>query len=151
MKKKIRSTKKHLTKQFKRTLDLKSNVAGYKPTPMVCNYWYRKLNTILFNNRLGPVMIEIKRLHNDWGRCVVDWDNRKTPKGKFNQRIIPYHIPCSYKIQLITKYPKWQDFIETLAHEMVHLYQMQNLGDTGNHNDLFWSFEPKVNYIGLRL
>ena len=96
-------------------------------------------------------MIEIKRLHNDWGRCVVDWDNRKTPKGKFNQRIIPYHIPCSYKIQLITKYPKWQDFIETLAHEMVHLYQMQNLGDSGTHNDLFWSFEGKVNSVGLTL
>ncbi len=152
MKKKIRSTKKHLTKQFKRTLDLKSNVAGYKPTPMVCNYWYRKLNTILFNNRLGPVMIEIKRLHNDWGRCVVDWDNRKTPKGKFNQRIIPYHIPCSYKIQLITKYPKWQDFIETLAHEMVHLYQMTVLKDPySNHNANFYSFRSKFKSAGLKL
>ena len=152
MKKKIRSTKKHLTKQFKRTLDLKSNVAGYKPTPMVCNYWYRKLNTILFNNRLGPVMIEIKRLHNDWGRCVVDWDNRKTPKGKFNQRIIPYHIPCSYKIQLITKYPKWQDFIETLAHEMVHLYQMQVWKDPySNHNAHFYSWRNYFKQHGLKL
>ena len=97
-------------------------------------------------------MIEIKRLHNDWGRCVVDWDNRKTPKGKFNQRIIPYHIPCSYKIQLITKYPKWQDFIETLAHEMVHLYQMTVLKDPySNHNANFYSFRSKFKSAGLKL
>jgi len=153
MKKKIRSTKKHLTKQFKRTLDLKSNVAGYKPTPMVCNYWYRKLNTILFNNRLGPVMIEIKRLHNDWGRCVADWDNRHCRKGTFDQRVIPYHkTEVFYRIELHCKFPKWKDFIETLAHEMVHLYQMQVLNDPySNHNENFYAFRNKFNSVGLRL
>ena len=52
---------------------------------------------------------------------------------------------------MLPDYPEKKDFLDTLVHEMVHLYQMQNLGDTGNHNDLFWSFEPKVNYVGLRL
>ena len=56
-----------------------------------------------------------------------------------------------YKLEMLPSYPNKKDFLDTLVHEMVHLYQMQNLGDTGNHNDLFWSFEPKVNYIGLRL
>jgi len=34
---------------------------------------------------------------------------------------------------------------------MVHLYQMANKGDTGNHNKLFYSFRPKLNRIGLDL
>ena len=32
------------------------------------------------------VPISIKKLHKDWGRCVANWDNRKTPKGKFESR-----------------------------------------------------------------
>jgi len=44
-----------------------------------------------------------------------------------------------------------QDFVDTLGHEMVHLYQMANVGDTGNHNKLFYSFRPKLNAIGLDL
>ena len=38
-----------------------------------------------------------------------------------------------------------------IVHEMVHLYQMQNKGNSGSHNDLFWSFLPKVNFVGLAL
>ena len=45
---------------------------------------------------------------------------------------------------MLPKYPNFQYFLDTLCHEMVHLYQMQNLGDTGNHNKLFWSFEKKA-------
>ena len=56
-----------------------------------------------------------------------------------------------YKLEMLPTYPDKRDFMDTLVHEMVHLYQMQNLGDTGNHNDVFWSFSPKVNYVGLRL
>ena len=38
---------------------------------------------------------------------------------------------------MLPSYPNKKDFLDTLVHEMVHLYQMQNLGDTNNHNDLF--------------
>ena len=106
----------------------------------------------MFNNKLPGCYIEIKKLHYDWGRCVVDWDNRKTPKGRFNQRIIPYHIPTTYRIELHSKYPRWKDFIETLAHEMVHLYQMQIMKDPySNHNQNFYSFRNKFKAVGLRL
>ena len=37
-------------------------------------------------------------------------------------------------------YRNKKDFVDTLGHEMVHLYQMINVGDTGNHNKLFYSF-----------
>ena len=49
-----------------------------------------------------------------------------------------------YHLEMLPKYPNFQYFLDTLCHEMVHLYQMQNLGDTGNHNELFWSFEKKA-------
>jgi len=52
---------------------------------------------------------------------------------------------------MLPSYPNKKDFLDTLVHEMVHLYQMQNLGDSGTHNDLFWSFEGKVNSVGLTL
>jgi len=34
---------------------------------------------------------------------------------------------------------------------MVHLYQFTHVNDTGNHNKLFYSFEPKLKYVGLKL
>jgi len=52
---------------------------------------------------------------------------------------------------MLPEYKDKKDFVDTLGHEMVHLYQMANLGDTGNHNKLFYSFGPKLNEIGLQL
>ena len=80
------------------------------------------------------------------------WDNRKTPKGKFNQRKIPHHIPVTYYIQLHVKFDSWKDFIETLAHEMVHLYQMTIVKDPySNHNKHFYAFTKKFINAGLKL
>jgi len=57
-----------------------------------------------------------------------------------------------YKIELHSKYPKWKDFIETLAHEMVHLYQMQVMEDPySNHNENFYGFRSKFKTLGLKL
>ena len=56
-----------------------------------------------------------------------------------------------YKLEMEPSYKSRKDFLDTLVHEMVHLFQMQNKGDNGGHNDMFWSFQDKVEYIGLRL
>jgi hypothetical protein len=155
MKKKtvLKGKAKTLKSQFKRTLTVNEDVIGYKPTPLVAAHWFRKLNTILFGNRLNGCEIRINKLHHDWGRCVADWDNRHCRKGTFNQRVIPYHkTEVFYRIELHCKFPKWKDFIETLAHEMVHLYQMQVLKDPySNHNENFYAFREKFNAVGLRL
>ena len=155
MKKKtvLKGKAKNLKKQFKRTLTVKQDVIGYKPTPLVAAHWFRKLNTILFGNRLSGCEIRINKLHHDWGRCVADWDNRHCRKGTFNQKVIPYHkTEVFYRIELHCKFPKWKDFIETLAHEMVHLYQMQVMKDPySNHNANFYAFREKFNAVGLRL
>ena len=140
MEKHSKSQRKTLKKQFKRTLTVKEGVTGFKPTPVMAAHWFRKLNTMLFDNKLRGVVIHIKNLHHDWGRCVADWDNRHCRKGTFDQRVIPYHkTEVFYRIELHAKFPKWKDFIETLAHEMVHLYQMQVLKDPySNHNENFY-------------
>ena len=102
--------------------------------------YFRMFNAAIFDSKLSPFgKIEIKNLARE--KCIgqvvtFEWKRKGT-------RL--------YKLEMLPKYPNKKDFLDTLVHEMVHLYQMQNLGDTGNHNDIFWSFEPKVNYVGLQL
>ena len=145
------NVRKQLKVKLENTATRYKNKVGFKPTPEQAVQWFRVINRGLFNSRLPMVEIQIKKLHKDWGRCVANWDNRKTPKGKFDQRKIPYHIDVEYYIELHVKFPTWRDFIDTLAHEMIHLWQMNHIGDTGNHNKLFYSFRPKLNRLGLDL
>ena len=153
MQKKIKNQRKSLKRQFKRTLSEKQGVTSFKPSPLVALHWFRRLNQLLFNNRLRGVEVRIKKLHHDWGRCVADWDNRLCRKGTFNQRVIPFgKCEVYFYLELHSKYPTWKDFIETLAHEMVHLNQMQVLKDPySNHNANFYSFRNKFKAVGLKL
>ena len=147
-----KSQKKSFKRQLNKNLVEKAEKGAFKPSVQSCIYWFHKLNHLLFNGKLGRVHIEVRKLHHDWGRCVADWDARKTPKGRFNQRIIPYHIPVQYYIQLHSKFPNWRDFIETLAHEMVHLYQMSIIKDPySNHNANFYAFHNKFKRVGFSL
>ena len=154
--KKTKSKKVNVRKQLKVALENTAvrykNTVGFRPTEQQAYHWFKVINRGLFNGRLPMVSLQIKRLHKDWGRCVANWDNRKTPKGKFNQRVIPFHIPVDYYIELHCKFPTWKDFIETLAHEMVHLYQMSVMKDPySNHNENFYAFREKFSKVGLRL
>ena len=150
--KKTHSKVRSLKRELKRSLEVRGGVQGYRPTPMAVAHWFTKLNTVLFGNRLGRVHIEVSKLQKDWGRCVASWDGRQAPKGKFDQRKLPHHIVEGYFIQLHCKFPTWKDFIETLAHEMVHLYQMTVLKDPySNHNKNFYAFRPKFESAGLKL
>ena len=155
--KKIKNKKVNFRKQLKVRLENTAtrykNKVGYKPTPEQAYHWFRVINKGLFNSRLPRVPLHIRKLHKDWGRCVADWDNRKCRKGTFNQRIIPYNKTEVYHyIELHCKFPTWKDFVETLAHEMVHLYQMTVLKDPySNHNENFYAFRPKFESAGLKL
>ena len=152
MEKRTLNQRKSFKRQLQNKLTETANLACFRPTTAVAVYWFRRLNYLLFNGKLGRVSIEVKRLHHDWGRCVANWDNRKTPKGKFDQRRIPHHIPVNYYIQLHVKFDSWKDFIETLAHEMVHLYQMTIVKDPySNHNENFYAFTKKFSAAGLKL
>jgi len=125
--------KKALKKEF-------SSKRQYKTTYKDIKKYFKVLNNVIFDNKLSPFgQIQIKDLKRE--KCVgqvvtFEWKRKGT-------RL--------YKLEMLPTYPDKRDFMDTLVHEMVHLYQMQNLGDTGNHNDVFWSFSPKVNFVGLQL
>ena len=152
VKNKTVNVRKQLKVKLENTATRYKNTVGFKPTQKQAYQWFRYINRCLFNSRLPMVEIQVKKLHKDWGRCVANWDNRKTPKGKFNQRVIPYHVDVEFYIELHCKFPKWKDFIETLAHEMVHLYQMSWLKDPySNHNKNFFAWKNKFRLAVLDL
>ena len=85
--------------------------------------YFKYFNNAIFNSKLSPFgQVEIKALARQ--KCigqvvVLEWKRAGT-------RL--------YKLEMLPTYPNKKDFLDTLVHEMVHLYQMQNLGDTGNNN-----------------
>ena len=147
------NVRKQLKIKLQNTLVRYKNTVGFKPTDQQAYHWFRIINRGLFNSRLPMVPIQIKKLHHDWGRCVADWDNRKCRKGTYNQKIIPYNkTNVVHYIELHCRFPTWKEFIETLAHEMVHLYQMAWLKDPySNHNANFFAWKNKFRLAGLNL
>jgi len=126
-------------KLLRRELSVKSE---YKTTYKDIKKYFKIINESVFDNKLSPFnRIEIKQIRERKKYCygyveVLEWKRKGT-------RV--------YRLQMQPQYKTKRDFVDTLGHEMVHLYQMANLGDTGNHNKLFYSFEPKLEAIGLRL
>ena len=134
---------KRITKKLKLKRKLKKEFMSnrrYATTYKDIKKYFRMFNAAIFDSKLSPFgKIEIKNLARE--KCIgqvvtFEWKRKGT-------RL--------YKLEMLPKYPNKKDFLDTLVHEMVHLYQMQNLGDSGTHNDLFWSFEGKVNSVGLTL
>ena len=152
MKKLVQKRNKTLKLRVKRALARRKNVKHFTPTVEQCQSWFRILNRGMFGRNLIAPVFRVRRMIYDWGLCIADWDNRKCRKGTFDQRVIPYHVPINYRIELHNKFPKWKDFIETLAHEMVHLYQMQVWKDPySNHNANFYSWKNYFKQHNLRL
>ena len=152
MKKKIKRHKKTLRFRVKKALNRRKNIKKFTPTIEQCQSWFRTFNRGMFGGKLTEPVFIVRRMIYDWGICVADWDNRKCRAGTFNQDLIPYHVPIEYKIELHNNYPTWKDFLETLAHEMVHLYQMQVRNDPrSNHNANFYSWRKCLKDHGLKL
>jgi hypothetical protein len=152
MKKQVQKRNKTLKLRVKKALARRKNVKHFTPTVEQCQSWFRTLNRGMFGSNLTEPILVVRRMINDWGLCIADWDNRKCRKGTFNQRVIPYHVPIDYRIELHNKFPRWKDFIETLAHEMIHLYQMQVWKDPySNHNANFYSWKNYLKQHNLRL
>jgi hypothetical protein len=152
MKRTVQRRNKTVRLRVKKALDRRKNVKHFSPTIEPCQSWFRILNRGMFGRNLIAPVFRVRRMIYDWGLCIADWDNRKCRAGTFNQRLIPYHVPIKYKIELHNKFPTWKDFIETLAHEMVHLYQMQVWKDPySNHNEHFYSWRNYFKLHGLKL
>ena len=151
--KKTVSVRKQLKIKLENTLTRRKHVRNFRPSHSLLVNWFKQLNRGLFGNKLPQVPLYLVRMTNDWGRCWANWDNRKCRKGTYDQSIIPYDkTDVNFAIELHTKYPTFKDFIETLAHEMVHLYQMTVLRDPySNHNSNFYAFKTRFKNAGLNL
>tara|TARA_B100001564_G_scaffold327314_1_gene310231 strand:+ start:314 stop:796 length:483 start_codon:yes stop_codon:yes gene_type:complete len=151
--KKTVSVRKQFKIKLENTLTRRKNTRNFKPTISIVSTWFKHLNKGLFENKLPTVPLYLVRMTDDWGRCWANWDNRKCRKGTYDQTVIPYEkADVTFAIELHSKYPTFKDFIETLAHEMVHLYQMTILKDPySNHNANFYAFRNKFKSAGLTL
>ena len=113
----------------------------YKTTYKDIRVWFNYLNDVVFDGKLTPFNdIQIKKIRDKqfvWGQVVIKDQKRKGTR--------------QYVLEMLPYYHTKKEFVDTLVHECVHLYQMSNLGDTGNHNAVFHSYGKKVNQIGLQL
>ena len=127
--------KQKVKKRLKKEL---LSVRKYKTTYKDIKKYFRLINDNVFNGKLSPFN-DINIMHMNRKKYVaqvliLEWKRKGT--NQFN-------------LEMNKTYKNKKEFVDTLGHEMVHLYQMANLGDTGNHNDIFYSFKPKLNAIGL--
>ena len=136
------TTKKSQVKKILKR-DLVSN-RKYRTTYKDIKKYFDIINKSVFKNMLAPFNdVKIKKIYKDetkiycYGQVTV-WEWKRKGSQQFHLEMQP-------------TYRNKKEFVDTLGHEMVHLYQMANVGDTGNHNKLFYSFRPKLNRIGLDL
>ena len=136
----IKVTKQKVLTVKKKLKPLLSSKQKYKTTYKDIKNFFKMLNLGIFNNKLIPFNdIEIKELK--YQKCmgqVVMFEY----KGK-GTRV--------YKLEMDKQYDSKRDFLDTLAHEMIHLYQFTQVNDNGAHNKLFYSFKPKLKSVGLKL
>ena len=132
-----RQKRQHIKMKLKRDMS-KSGKKKYTTTYKDIQKYFKLINAGVFENRLSPFNdVKIRDLTREKcvGQVVIHEQKRKGTR--------------QYVLEMLPKYEDKPYFLDTLAHEMVHLYQMQNAGDTGNHNDLFYSFVPKLKQVGL--
>ena len=100
--------------------------------------YFKYFNKILFKDKLNSFNdIQIKRLGKASGQCV---ENISYTKGT-----------SFFVLEMMPKYKNKTEFLNTLSHEMVHLWQQTVMKDTGNHNKLFFSFKLRFKKLNLTL
>jgi len=132
----VGTTKRKKQLKFKKTIE---NLSGrYVVTKVKVTKWFNKLNELLFDNVLEDFDgIKVRCITGQVGACV-EYENEKTGIK-------------TYKLEINPTFRNFKSFASTLAHEMVHLYQMKVKNDSGNHNKMFYSFKPKMETLKLQL
>ena len=116
----------------------------YKTTYKDIKKYFNVINKALFKNILQPFNdIQIKKIYKD--------KSKKFCYGQVTTWVWERKGTQQFWLEMLPTYRNKKEFVETLAHEMIHLWQMNHKGDTGNHNKLFYSFRPKLNKLGLDL
>ena len=116
----------------------------YKTTYKDIKKYFNVINKALFKNILQPFNdIQIKKIYKD--------ESKKFCYGQVTTWVWERKGTQQFWLEMLPSYRNKKEFVETLAHEMIHLWQMNIKGDTGNHNKIFYSFRPKLNKLGLDL
>lgn len=139
--------------QVKQALVKRGEIKNHRPTVAQAQAWFGILNKGIFDNKLQMPEIRIERMRGALGECVCLWNANKikVPADQIPTKLYP-HKDVKIYIRLRPIYETWKDFIETLAHEMVHLYQMTVLKcPYSNHNADFYSWKNKFKRFGLGL
>ena len=116
----------------------------YKTTYKDIKKYFNVINKALFKNILQPFNdIQIKKIYKD--------ESKKFCYGQVTTWMWERKGTQQFWLEMLPTYRNKKEFVETLAHEMIHLWQMNIKGDTGNHNKIFYSFRPKLNKLGIDL
>ena len=139
MKKKQRLKDVYNIRVKKRILwETKNSDKKFKTTFKEIKKYFKIFNKSLFKNKLNPFNdIKIKRIIRGSGQCVEYQSYRKGT--------------TFFVLEMMPKYKNKSEFLNTLAHEMVHLWQQTIIKDTGNHNKLFFSYKAKFKRLNLQL
>jgi hypothetical protein len=129
--------KKALKLRHKIVKETLNHRGPYLTNRRAIDLWFRYINRAVFNNELP-----------NFDKIII----KKWLKKAVGQVCAyPDRDPKRFELEMLRKYNTKKDFIETLAHEMIHLYQFALKKDTGNHNSIFYSFRPRFKFIGLGL
>ena len=104
----------------------------YKTTYKDIKKYFNVINKALFKNILQPFNdIQIKKIYKD--------ESKKFCYGQVTTWMWERKGTQQFWLEMLPTYRNKKEFVETLAHEMIHLWQMNIKGDTGNHNKIFYS------------
>lgn len=138
--------------QVRKAIRTKGSVKNYRPTHASITSWFNTLNKGIFKSKLVAPTFKIKRLKGCYAQCLCTWDARSVKCPKNQLPVNQNHPSIEYIIEMKTVYETWKDFIETLAHEMVHLYQMTVDKDVySNHNANFYRWKSTFKRFELGL
>ena len=129
----------YIIKVKKRILkETKDAEKKYATTYKEIKKYFKIFNKSLFKEKLNTFNdVKIKRIIQGSGQCVEYLSYRKGTSF--------------FVLEMMPKYKNKLEFLNTLAHEMVHLWQQTVMKDTGNHNRLFFSFRSKFKKLNLHL
>ena len=121
---------------LKEELEQQNQTDQYQPTKEDIAYWFKLINRTIFYGELTPFSkITIKRINCIWAAVVYDDEIKNWP----------------LELHFNIKMPSKRFFIEVLAHEMVHKWQIEINIDSGNHNKHFYSWRQTFSENGLNL
>ena len=100
------------------------------------DFWFDHINNEVFNGEVPyPHIVDIRDQKKTWGYVKQVEIGETQVVGLF----------------MLPTYPTLGAFLQILAHEMVHVWQLMVNGDTGNHNKHFYSWKEKFKEHNLNL